>query len=252
MQYKIAVCLSGQPRTWYECHKNILSFFNNIAAPPGYTETVVDFFIHTWDRNTWKVTNKNERVVIPDDLGDYFNAVKFKKEHQNDVAARMPWHGLFTSFNESIMMKTQHEIENGFEYNLVFKSRLDVVFDKVPFEIPIIAPMVCYASDMIAHLPFENHQRNFNDIIFYSDSTTMDLLGNAYNWFYAQYPKYDMKSINARLGPGAILYRYMVHHGIHPEAGPTMNYCIMRETASHLDPDVQYKEIFDIHCGVYQ
>jgi hypothetical protein len=51
---KIAVCLSGQPRTWRQCYDTWNFLFKDLKKNENLRETdiEVDYFIHTWDFNS--------------------------------------------------------------------------------------------------------------------------------------------------------------------------------------------------------
>lgn len=254
MTFKVAVCLSGQPRTWRESAPNILHHYtNNFKANEYDKEIQVDFFIHTWNRNTWKITGDEDRPRDLYEIEQIYKPKKLKIEHQDDWTEN-PWVGLFTSFNKSVFMKRQYELENNFEYDVVVKSRLDIIHH--PNEIvhlPIIDAFHVYCTHRLGTITFENYQRNFNDTIFYCNSANMDLLTNAYKWHYtAKCDSKDVVDMTRRLGPGAILYKYMVNHGLYPMWGGHHDHCIMRDTAMHLDSIKQYDAINEIHHNLYK
>ena len=47
---KIAICFSGQPRSWEKCHESWFKFIEKIKQI--YNATEVDIFCHAWDFNT--------------------------------------------------------------------------------------------------------------------------------------------------------------------------------------------------------
>jgi hypothetical protein len=51
---KIAVCLSGQLRTWKDSHKSWHELFENLKNSPELDgeDIEVDYFVHTWDFNS--------------------------------------------------------------------------------------------------------------------------------------------------------------------------------------------------------
>ena len=57
---KIAVCFSGQVRTWKYCYQN---WIDNLT-PLGE----VDYFCHFWDYNSVPRGAKKGYVVVPDDV----------------------------------------------------------------------------------------------------------------------------------------------------------------------------------------
>ena len=52
--YNIAVCLSGQSRTWRTAKENILNYFDVKINTHKNCKVNVDFFIHTWDTNSYR------------------------------------------------------------------------------------------------------------------------------------------------------------------------------------------------------
>ena len=72
---RIAVCFSGQARTWRTAKDNILKYFH--LSEQGCQ---VDFFIHTWDNNqyrgkddlVWKSrSNQAVKVTEKEDVGRF-------------------------------------------------------------------------------------------------------------------------------------------------------------------------------------
>lgn len=122
---RIAICFSGQIRTAVESSKNLLRYFGDLNP---------DIFIHTWNINDDKYTNKmtyisqdkieklksiyNPKVIVVDD----FNEIDRKE------GLHRPY-GMFYSFMRSVDIKTQYELDNGFQYDYVIKLRMDLIFD---------------------------------------------------------------------------------------------------------------------------
>ena len=61
--YNIAVCLSGQSRTWSTAKENILNYFDVKINTHKNCKINVDFFIHTWDNTSYK--NFNGTNIYP-------------------------------------------------------------------------------------------------------------------------------------------------------------------------------------------
>lgn len=165
------------------------------------------------------------------------------------------WSGLFASFMRSIMMKRSYEFKMGFEYDIVVKGRLDIAFPPgTVFNPPRPAPLVAIATNPIRRINFEYGYNNFNDILFYSDSPTMDILSDVDRWYMAgAFGREDHHSIG-RIGPGALLYRYMVEHNIHPEHHSVIPHIIVRRDAELRKLDIirDYMEIDRIHRDFYR
>lgn len=129
---KIALCLSGQPRSFkkgFEYHKkNLLDHYD------------VDVFVHTWRDN-----NESE-------LMEYFDLYKpvstmvdaplegeFDSMYKNtpNAVAHPPRYtvSMLYSIYKSCELKIAHEMAEKFEYDWVIKSRSDYALNvKIPFE----------------------------------------------------------------------------------------------------------------------
>jgi len=72
---KIAVCLSGQARTWRTAKDNILKYFDLVEQG-----CEIDFFIHTWDINQYRDKNdivwlqRTDQKVAPNEKEDLIQA----------------------------------------------------------------------------------------------------------------------------------------------------------------------------------
>ena len=143
---KIAICLSGQPRTIDYSAPNILQYFSG--------EHEYDFFCHAWNYNTYKRKKSNpapgEHPVYWDEdtlvdtawIEEKINSYKPKKFAVESVHAlnpllarltghrmRFPWDSLTYSIMCANNLKKQYEIENNFRYDFVVRSRYDMIFN---------------------------------------------------------------------------------------------------------------------------
>jgi hypothetical protein len=124
---------------------------------------------------------------------------------------------LFYSLAQSIKLKREYEIENDFEYDLVIKTRPDVVFD----------PMYFFSWEPLEHnvlfttqggiMEHEFYMYNANDMVFYGTSYTMDLMMSMY--FYRQKvlegrELFDRKLFVGPVGPGVLMQEYFREYGI--------------------------------------
>ena len=77
-KFRIAVCFSGQPRYWQESLANIKRFFEHqYPHPENGLEVETDYFIHTWDTNSWRLPKTDISVyndVVHNDDEDIKNA----------------------------------------------------------------------------------------------------------------------------------------------------------------------------------
>ena len=127
---KIALCLSGQPRSFkqgYEYHKkNLLDHYD------------VDVFIHTWVdspdlQELAELYNPVVMMVEPKPAGDFderFTNTPNPIAHPPRFTVAM----LYSIF-KSCELKTTHELSERFVYDWVIKSRTDYALNvKLPFE----------------------------------------------------------------------------------------------------------------------
>ena len=111
---KVAVCFSGQIRDWQLATKNILHYFSTDHV----ANVIVDFFMHTWDINTWRKPKQPRHVCFDQphkDLTKIVETYKPKKYYMSSYDAKRwpdsePWDPLFYSFEYSILLKQQYEL----------------------------------------------------------------------------------------------------------------------------------------------
>jgi len=259
-KFRIAVCLSGQPRYWNIAAENIKNYFNFQTNPYSGTDAQTDYFIHTWDTNTWRrpktshVIFENVKHNDKDKIIDAFNPVRFEQEEFIQDKFIRAWDPMFYSHAKCLMLKRNYELDFDFEYDLVIKARMDVVYDpNLKFPIQKIYPtMTCYSCN-ITKFPSEFNSNNFDDVIFWGNSSTMDLVGDLYHSHVLdydskynvllKYPREDLDVIT-HLGPGPLLYNHMKKLEISPEKIP-FTYAVIRYTMieDNLDPMKDFDKI---------
>ena len=279
--FNIAVCLSGQPRTWKTASDNILNYFNPKIYDKTGVRVHVDYFIHTWDTNSyrdktqprWKAQDyKIENISEEDDIMLTFipAAMEYHKYVPNEHIHA--WSGLFYSFMRSINLKRKYEIENNIVYDMVVKSRLDLNFPQEgvnrygapisKFYSHVLRPLTAYASSPTpTRFPTEFNQSCFDDVFFYSDSPTMDLLSNIYFWYIdimdkglAQKQRKEfVDNPEYYYGPGTLLYKYLTNWNIHPYADHATPYYVVRKVAHDmgLHSINDWKQIEELHWDWY-
>lgn len=241
---RIAVCLSGQPRTWRTSLDNIKRYFssdnNNIQF---------DYFIHTWDVNTYRDPEKKTyeiseivKLNISEkyELEEAFRPKKIEFEEYNSIKYDK-WNNLFFSFMKSVWLKRKYELENDFLYDIVVKTRTDINFPlNIKFPINSLRPLVAYnSSQTFNNFPNEFNYYCFDDVIFYSDSPTMDIISNIYWWNSEIYKRgYDnlnnerfIEDVEFFYGPGTLLYSYLINNSIHPQGSEFIPYYVVRKNA---------------------
>lgn len=250
---RIAVCFSSLIRTGCSAAPNILRMLGN--------DLNVDFFIHTWDHENQAVpflesvlrdspmweNIKNYRphplqksklkkfleIYNPksyqvDDIDKFYSHYKQYPERHIDAFP------LWTTFYESVKLKQEYEVENGFKYDYVVKIRPDVVFEEDSADgLKKTIEMLEETKDK--RIAICNLDPNWtvdyeysDDVFFVGDNESMDIAGE-----FGHY------------GSGNHLYflKYLVEHGITP-VRPTFNqYTILRTYTQHLDPLTDWQEI---------
>jgi len=116
-----------------------------------------------------------------------------------------------------MILKRQYEIDNDFEYDLVIKTRPDVVFDpRYHFSWEPLEDNILFATQG-GLMESEFHMFNTNDMVFYGKSYTMDLVIPMY--FYRQ-KMLDQRNLfkdklfTGSMGPGVLMQEYFRDYGI--------------------------------------
>ena len=278
--FRIAILLSGQSRTWKTSADNILNYFNIKINQFTNQKVEVDFFIHTWDTNSYRdKTQEREEGInylledsVQNEIQNKFNPIYMEYEKYDANNFVNAWSPLFYSFMKCTHLKRKYEIENDFVYGLVIKSRFDLNFslDNVnrfgimtnKFHIHPVEPMMAYASS--EYLPRFTREFNFvgfDDVFFYSDSPTMDIISNAYRWQHKAVKKdwlklnsYElMEGTEFHLGPNTTLYKHLINWQIYPKGEVTTPYYIVRKEAEDmkLDSINDWKDILKISIDWY-
>jgi len=278
--FRVAVLLSGQSRTWKTSADNILNYFNIKINQFTNQKVEVDFFIHTWDTNSyrdktkerWEGTDYLLDDSVETEIKNKFNPIYMEYEKYNAEDFTNVWSPLFYSFMKCNHLKRKYEIENDFTYGLVIKSRFDLNFSLEDvnrfgimtnkFYIHPVEPMVAYSSaEYLPRFPREFNFISFDDVFFYSDSPTMDIIANTYRWQH-KIVKKDWLKLNSyeimenpefNLGPGTTLYRHLINWQIYPKGEVTTPYYIVRKEAEdrELNSIDNWKEILQISIDWY-
>ena len=219
---KVAVCLSGQLRQWEIAKENQKWFWESCI---GTEVKEVDYFIHTWN-----YSGDREGVSQPyitrdvsqeefDNVVDWYKPKKYflDDKKQNYFYESDHWSSLFYSMAQSIMLKREYEIENNFEYDVVIKSRPDVVFDPIyHFSWEHLENNILYTTHG-GNMEHEFGMYNVNDCVFYSNSYTMDLVSQMYSYRQKMLDERNMfedKLFTGSIGPGVLMQEYFREYGI--------------------------------------
>lgn len=262
--YRIAICISGQSRTWRLTKDVFLNFFNFENQLQDGKQIVVDFFIHTWDINMFEDVHtkprKIEKNLDIEDIKSFYNPkLMIVDKYDNSY---LYWDHLFYSFMRSVFLKRKWEIQNDFIYDLVIKTRFDIIFDPSikKFNLHKIDSLFAYTSRPVFKFYTEMGQNCFDDVMFYSDSFTMDIIANLINVEKKLRPFRQMNNIaninnSEFFGPGTLLYRHLVDNGIYPTSPKNeIYYLVCRKEAQdlNLDPIQDFDKIKEISTNWYQ
>jgi hypothetical protein len=250
---KIAICLSGQLRTWKTCIESWYKLTDRLKSEYGVE---VDYFAHLWDYDTIP----NSQLLKPEENfnpnGDYItvNGIKISEEDKNDfVNILKPKYYLFE--NESInkkkpiecieenkkishfygnsllhwsspqfysvmrstFFKKKYELENNFRYDICFRMRCDLYFSDDELN-------VFFNKELNSIIPKHNtiyschtHEMKLGDIFFYSNSVTFDRICDFYKWLPIMGTKsFPTKSQNLTTEDAFYFYSRMLKINVKP------------------------------------
>jgi hypothetical protein len=175
---RIAICLSGQLRTFETAYPGILRYFNSVNP---------DYFIHTWSANTWH--KKNVEKVIPhihtqideDDINlavSIFNPKKYQIDKNKIFDVDMSQSQQFSAMSSN-ELKKQYEIENNFKYDVVVKCRFDIIWNPLTeFNITNVDEKTIFFS-YIDRNQFPEYPMAL-DRVYFGNSQTMDEISQIY------------------------------------------------------------------------
>lgn len=138
---KIAICFSGQLRTGIRCADNFKKYIGKLWDN-------CDFFIHTWDMNSYSSPGFSSKAydaagikpyeLMPVNLDEVYNFAKIYKPKSMVCASFRQWEEMDfrTSFDPHLysvrqanILKQNYENEMHFKYNFVVRTRPDMIFD---------------------------------------------------------------------------------------------------------------------------
>ena len=265
-KYRIAVCMSGELRSWRYCKESIKNFFNSLKPTvDGITYDVdVDYFCHTWlnGQRVYSNIDASELLYpVPDmveeatEMINYYRPKLVRCEYRKSSFIYTNMRDLFDSMCQSIKLKRQYECEHGFEYDLVFKFRYDLHVLGVNHTDLNWKPNGRIVVD-IADQNFitESNCHNFQDLLFYGDSFSFDKISNIYDWLVINhadgpvgfFERNTIDRIHNILGPGTILNYYTNKFQITTTTSRSIPYAVdsKRNSVVIVRP---FTEVYD-HC----
>lgn len=189
---RIAICFSGQPRTWRKC---IDSWYKHLIEINSHSD--IDVFCHIWDYNTKPNSILVGQEIVPEkvsldeiqELTERLSPKKIMVESEKKLLPLSPHQPVtfsnFLSQYYSIMrcarLKKEYEVENMIQYDIVVRMRFDSFFMS---EVSI-KPVRLLGMQNTMH-SFHNswdaliNRGRVGDIFWYSDSETYDIIADYY------------------------------------------------------------------------
>ncbi len=271
---KIAVCFSGESRTWLHAVNSIKAFYT------GNHDFY--FFGHVWANNTWgnhpaypvpEILDLNELSIS---LRSKINFTKLIVEHHHpeidfkgyeqhnfgeelfgkkkvfNTTIPTTWRSPLYSSMLSNHYKYQYEQDNDTHFDVVVHARLDVCYtpmtsinDYLP---GIIQPHALYCNTN--YFKKEYMLPAFNDVFYFGSSDVMDIIdsfyriyhnGNFYKMLGCDYFDGAYKAT----GPGALLYKWMTIKNILPIYVKFSQMPVIRKTAEGLRWPQDFSQIME-------
>lgn len=159
MKYRIAICLSGEPRNWLDCAKSYKNLPNIFKNENVLQDVTIDYFIHSYD----EVTHRSSKIVDDDTVEDVRNNFYLKPDFKHILDFFKPKRHLienkdsldpyiqyffkedeeeykkikhsnysrlsqWMSTSKSIKLCADYVKDTNTKYDFVIKSRFDVLF----------------------------------------------------------------------------------------------------------------------------
>lgn len=215
---KVALCLSGQYRSFRRCAESIKK---HVIDPLD-----CDVFFHTWNegrldyhkmyqqRQQYAPLSEDDKeyaleilkpvshIFEPDrefDYAHYENAINSSKRH-----CAWPYRSImsmFYSIQQADLLRRKHEEENNFQYDYVIRSRFDLMYKiEIPEE---------WFDPNTIHTPSDsNNIYNLNDHFAVGNSDVMTHYGDCFSLMK------DAFDEGLNFHPGVILSRVLINKGV--------------------------------------
>lgn len=242
---KVAVCLSGQLRTFKTAAPGILRYFERLNP---------DYFIHTWTHNTWRGKDADKKLDLapsPIPAEDFDKLLEFYKPIKHIIEPYKHFYyevGVSQQYSnlKSMTLRQQHEQEQGFKYDIVVKCRPDIIWNSIEvFPFSTIKDNTFYASH-VDRTSNPNHHYTF-DRIYFGTSETMDTVADLY-YKTATLIASILKTKNTPspfIMPEEGLHKWLEENGIRTEMNGHHEIIVRRDADGlhHLDDLAQIKQI---------
>lgn len=250
---KIAVCISGQIRTGIKASENIIRFIGSLYPN-------CDFFIHTWNVNSYTTlscTNIKKKDIFVsqsdlDKIKEIYKPIGMKVDDFYEIKDSISTHDtlryLWYSFDQSIKLKKENEKNNNFKYDVVIKLRFDIIF---PCDRTFATDYKVLSNVIDNYIYIENSNNSvsenmgfLDDVYFFGNSNNMDIMAEYYYYMDGLYDGYK-------------LYQYLISRGIDyfkdndKKHTRSYSYCIFRPEAEKYSVLIDYKKCDDSFMYYY-
>jgi|688.fasta_scaffold10918_9 hypothetical protein len=238
---KIAICVSGQLRTWDKCYQNIFKLIKKLER----LDSNVHFFCHSWNFDSDSnpiIVNTGKDEIIPYDtetlnkvlstykpkdhlfesyeknqqVVDYIKKAGHKYKNKTPIA----WSSQqFYSLMRAAEMKRKYEIDNGFEYDVCIRLRYDqyIQENEIDYIISMILNVKSNTVFTMHNRPHETYPFTiYGDVFWICNSLTYDKIAS----FYRALPSIDNNLFAEGMGtpPENVLTHYIKDLNIKNEA----------------------------------
>lgn len=246
---KIAVCLSGQSRTFRDCSESIKRFFSSSRGNKFY------FFGHTWNSNNYKVFVDNKFEYPEEDLDsellrkDLLNHFNLEDLVISSSIANNSWNSSLKSAMISNFLKQKYEAENNMMFDCVVRARFDVCYrSDIRFDetIESIQEKALYSNfGFMAH---EYYLPNPDDVIYSGSSLTMDIIDSIYNYtsnnrFFNLCKTNKDNVLYTRTGIGILLYKWSIIKNIMP-VSCQIPYAVRRKGSENINYITDWDKLY--------
>jgi len=214
---RIAICFSGQLRTWRKC----INTWDNILKHNGSNDNI-DVFCQIWDFNTipnsvgprGDQTQRDNIIVSKDEIAELIDILKPKKiliESNKDLKPMSedqaitysPFLSQFYSIMRASRLKKEYEIENNIMYDVVVRARYDSYYiSNISDFYKNVSPRTMHGF----HFGWNELKKvgRMGDICWFSDSMTYDVIADYYLNL-----KYIKKTWFRDVVPESVFFHYL-------------------------------------------
>lgn len=213
---KIAICFSGQLRTWKQCKDT----WHNVLVNHGSSENV-DVFCHIWDYNT-KPNSVDKTSLIEkinsseiEELISFLKPKKFLVESfkyfkpfkDTQPITFSPFLSQYYGILRAARLKKEYEIENNLMYDAVARMRYDsYVVNNIAASYVHVKPNVMHGFHFGWDLA--TNRGRMGDIFWFANSETYDIIADYYLNIHTINPKY-LKAQDDTFTPEFVFFHYI-------------------------------------------